>query len=327
MPVRKHGNGWEVRVQHAGRRFSRTVGNRKDAQELERTVRSRLNDSALGRTPRYTLEEALTRWLTHEAASLKSLENLKDKLRTIYKEVQGRSLSDVVDVAEQVKAKGLAKGLKPATINRRLAILRRVARLAFRTWEPAWLDRDLGAKIKLLPGEEPRYEQASPETVKALIKAAGERAGAAIEFAALTGLRRGELLALKPENVSGGAIVLTHTKTGRPRTVPLAEGLTVDRFPWGITEQELRVGFEAARKAIGRPDLQFRDLRRTFGSWIIQRTQNLKLAQDLLGHTTQAITARHYAHMLDDNKRDAVNTLPRFSRGRRGAGKTRKKAA
>jgi integrase len=66
--------------------------------------------------------------------------------------------------------------------------------------------------------------------------------------------------------------------------------------------------------------LQFRDLRRTCGSWIVQRTRSLKAAQDLLGHTSIAITAKHYAHLLDEHLVDAVRTLPRLAglaRGRR----------
>ncbi len=315
MPIRKHGRGWEVRVQHAGRRFSKTVGRRQDAFTLERTVRERLNDRQLGRTPRYTLEEAVTNWLTGEAKSLRSYDNLLDKVRVMLPHISGRELADVVDVADKVKRAGLAAGLQPATINRRLAVLRRVANLAHRVWEPAWLERDLGSRIKLLPGEEPRYVQATPEQVEKLIRKAGKRAGAAIEWFALTGLRPIEFRAVQPESFQGRAIVLTRSKSGRPRIVPLPHGLEPSAFPFGITESEMRRGFEAARAAAGMPWLQLRDLRRTFGSWIVQRTKSLKAAQDLLGHSTPTITAKHYAHLLEGHLREAVDTLPRLRAG------------
>lgn len=254
---------------------------------------------------------------------LKSAENLKDKVRVIYPYCQGKQLTDVVSVAEAVRTAGIKAKLKPATINRRLAILRRVAKLAFRQWD--WLDTDLGARIALLPGEQPRYVQASPEEAKRLLEASEGRGRQAILWACMTGLRKSELRSLTQENFQNGAIVLTKGKTDRPRTVPL-QGLKQEDFPFGLTETEIDNAFEAAREAIGRPDLQFRDLRRTFGSWIVQRTKSLRAAQELLGHTTPTITARHYAHLLGDDLRDAVRTLPNLAGQARGRQKRRKVA-
>jgi len=318
MPVRKHGDGFQARIQAGGQRFGATFATKKDAQEWERRTRARLADHAVGRTPQYTLDEALTRWLTNEATALSSYQNTKDKVRAILPATDGRLLVDVVGAADEVKRKGIAAGLRPATINRRLAILKRVAKLAYTRWTPPWLDQDLGARIALLPGEEPRYVQATPTEVRALMLACPPRIAAYVEFAALTGFRRGELFQLTPDHFRGKAIVFTKsTKGGKPRVVPLPPGLTSRKFPFGMTENELRKGFEAARDKAGLAHIQFRDLRRTFGSWIVQRTKSLKAAQDLLGHTSSQITSRHYAHLLEGNLREAVETLPNL-RARRG---------
>jgi integrase len=329
MPIRRHGKGWEVRVQHGGRRFSKTVATRSDALAVEGRIRQRINDRRAGRTPSYTVEEAVRRWLEGDATLLRSHANLVNKFRVISPHIKGRLLEEIADVAEDVKVSGLAEGLKPATINRRLALLRRVARLAQRQWD--WLERDVAAKIRLLPGEEPRQAQATPAQIKALMTAAAPRTRQAIVWAVLTGLRKGEVQRVKPESFQRGALVLTETKTGRPRVVPLAPGLRPAEFPFGLTDNELARDFRAARAAAGLPWLQFRDLRRTCGSWIVQRTKSLKAAQDLLGHTSIAITARHYAHLLDEHVREAVNTLPRLAtgqaRGRRVVRKKRTTAA
>ena len=322
MPVRKHGHSFQARIQIGGQRFIETFATKKDAAEWERLQRSRVTDHQVGRTPDYTLNEALTRWLTNEAAQLESYENLKDKVRTMLTHTANRLLADVVGAADAVKLAGIAQGLMPATINRRLAILRRVAKLAFSTWEPAWLDRDLGAKIKLLPGEQPRFVQATPVQVRALMLACPPRVAAYIEFAALTGFRRGELFQLTPSHFVGRTIVFTKsTKGGKPRIIPLPPGLSAKTFPFSMGENELRMGFEAAREKAGLQHIQFRDLRRTFGSWIVQRTKSLKAAQDLLGHTSSQITSRHYAHLLQGDLREAVDTLPSL-RAKRGPRKT-----
>jgi integrase len=321
MPIRRHGKGWEVRVQHGGRRLTRTVASRSDALFLEGRWQQQVNDRRAGRPASHSIEEALHRWLTGEAKALRSHKNLLDKTRLLYPFAKGRGMHELADVAEEVKAAGLDAGLKPATINRRLAILRRVGKLAFKRW--GWLEVDLGARVGLLPGEEERKVQATPAQVQALMAACEPLIRKAVVWAALTGMRKGELLGVEPHLFTGRRLRLTETKTTRPRVIPLAPGLVAKDFPFGITDEEVTRGFLAARERAGMPWLQFRDLRRTCGSWIVQRTRSLKAAQDLLGHSTMTITARHYAHLLDEHVADAVQSLPRLAGQPRG----RKKAA
>lgn len=324
MPIRKHGRGWEVRVQHAGQRISRSFRSRPDAADFERNVKNRIADSRAGRAPTYTLEEAVQRWLTGEAKSLQSYRNLVNKVRAIFPHLQGLDLEGVGEAAERVRQAAIRDGLRPATVNRRLAILRRVARLAHRKW--GWTDSDFAARVALLPGEEARHVQATPEQVDTLLARAAPATRKAIIWAALTGLRQGELRRVEPHHFKGRSLAVYRSKTNRPRMVPLAPSLEPRDFPYGLTDRDVTWAFREARKAAGMPWLQFRDLRRTCGSWIVQRTRSLKAAQDILGHTSIAITAKHYAHLLDEHLQEAVKTLPSFAGMARGRQK-RKKAA
>lgn len=324
MPIRRHGRGFEVRVQHVGRRISRTFGSYRDAQDFERRHRNRIADHRVGRTAQYSLEEAIERWLYGEAKLLRSHRHLENMVRVMLPHITGRKLTEIPEAAEAIKEAGIREGLKPHTINRRLAILRRVGRIAKRRWK--WLDQDVAGELEFLPGEEPRYVQATQAQAEKLLAAARGRTREAIRWAVLTGLRQGELRTLAPHHFQGGAIVITKNKTGKPRRVPLAAGLRAEDFPYGLTDNEVARGFREARKRAGMPWLQFKDLRRTFGSWIVQRTRSLKAAQDLLGHATPTITAIHYAHLLEGNLREAVDTLPNLAGMTRGQNR-RKKAA
>lgn len=309
MPIRKHGAGWEARIRSVSPEISRTFSRYRDAAEFERRTRQRIEDRRVGRLPAYSLEEGIDRWLGGEAKALRSFENLQNKVRAIYPQIRGRRLDEVADAAEAIIKAGLEAGLEVATINRRLAVVRRVARLAHRKWK--WLEHDEAGRIQLLPGEEPRYVQATPEQAAKLLRAAKGRTRAAIVWAAGTGLRKSELQRVEPHHFQGDALeVLRKTKTGKPRRVPLQAGLRAQDFPYGLTDSECEKGYREARERAGMPWLQFRDLRRTFGSWIVQRTRSLKAAQDLLGHATIAITAAHYAHLLEGDLREAVDTLP-----------------
>jgi len=324
MPIRRHGKSWEVRIRSVQPEVSKSFRSYRDAAEFERRARQRLEDHRVGRTPAYSLEEAVDRWLGNEAKSLRSFRNLQNKVRAIYPHIRGKTLAQAPEAAKAVTDSGLASGLRPATINRRLAILRRVARLAHRRWD--WVDRDIAARISLLPGEEPRYVQATPEQAEKLLRAAKGKTRQAILWASLTGLRSGELLSVERHHFQGDSLVITKSKTSKPRSVPLQRDLSASEFPWGLTAEDVQKRFREARSKAGMPWLQFRDLRRTFGSWIVQKTRSLKAAQELLGHTTIAITAKHYAHLLEEDRRKAIRTLPNLAGTQRGRDRKKKVA-
>jgi integrase len=316
MPIRKHGNGWEVRIQHGGRRLSKTVATRSDAQHLEAVWRQRLNDTKAGRAPSYGLEEALHRWLTGEALALKSYEDLKSKVALMYDACKGRHLDEIVAAADQVKADGLKAGLLPATINRRLAILKRVAKLAYKRWE--WLENDLGAKIQLLPGERKRSEYVTVEQGKRLMAASSGKMRELIRWACLTGLRRGELLSLEPSSFRGREIILHdwQTKSGKARVVPLPPELDPKRFPFGMNYNTFDKHWKQARRRARIAHIRFHDLRRSYGTWLHQQGADLAAIRDLYGHSTIAQTSTYLGVSSTDLKR-AVSRLPGLTRGKK----------
>jgi integrase len=308
MPARKRGDVWYARFQIGGVKFDRAAGPRKgDATALEEKLRKEATDRRVGRATDHTIDEAIARWITGEAKALDSYADILAKLEHIKAFTAGRRLDEAMDVSEEIKAKFLADGLSPTTINRRLACLRRACRLAAK-WK--WVAAP--PIITMLPGEKARKVMLSEVQFEKLALAAEPgQIRDAITLAAFTGLREGELLRLQPHHLVGRALVLDETKTGRQRSIPLADRALpiARRLPLGLTYNDLRKGFEAARTAAGMGHVQFRDLRRTFGSWIVQRTGNLKAAQDLLGHTTPVITAKHYAHLLVGHLEAAIDTL------------------
>jgi hypothetical protein len=169
MPVRKRGDRWYVRIQLGGQRIERSLGptaTKADALDYEARLRRDAVAGKLQRNPARTIDAALLRWLEGEAAQLKSYDNLLSKVRAIEPFAAGKSLAAIVLVAEEIKAAGIKAELSPATINRRLAILRRVANLAHDQW--GWLDQPLGQRIKLLKGETTRHIYLTPDQVDLL---------------------------------------------------------------------------------------------------------------------------------------------------------------
>jgi integrase len=166
----------------------------------------------------------------------------------------------------------------------------------------------------------------SPEEVWALVRAAESEQDAAVFLtAAFTGLRMGELLALRWRDVDFvGNVVrvrgsyylgqLTTPKSGKVRAVPLAPTVATalaplsQRVDWvgdddlvfvGIAGgyldgSALRRRYKAALAAAGLRSLRFHDLRHTFGTRMIAKA-DIRRVQEWMGHA-DVQTTMHYLH-------------------------------
>ncbi len=173
----------------------------------------------------------------------------------------------------------------------------------------------------------------SPEEVWALVRAsASEQDGALFLTAAFTGLRMGELLALRWRDVdfAGSTIrvrasyagaALTTPKSGKVRAVPLAPDVASVLAQLGRREHwvgdddlvfvglaggyldgsALRRRFKAALADAGLRPLRFHDLRHTFGTRMIAKA-DIRRVQEWMGHADIQTTMRylHYTPRSED---------------------------
>jgi integrase len=144
-----------------------------------------------------------------------------------------------------------------------------------------------------------------------------------------TGMRRGEILTLRWNQVRNGFIYLEKTKTKNRREIPInadfSEVLDQIRrehvkreknfptdeyvFLYGSRHiKRLDRAFQGALKNAQIEDFRFHDLRHCFASHLVMRGASLKEVQELLGHKTMTMTLR-YAHLSQENKKKAVNLL------------------
>jgi integrase len=313
MSVYKRGDIYWVEFQINGRQIRRSAGtiSKREAQACERRMREQAASDAkaieLGIPLKRTFGQALEKWLTSGAPK-----SMYSHIRMVADHLEPVLLSRTVPAAAEMKQAMLAAKLSPQTINRRLAVVRRVLNLAYKEWD--WLREPLGQKIQMLSesGFE-RHVYLSRDEVTRLVKAMKRALAQRISLlAAYTGLRRGELLKLQPSNWRSPDIVLTaNTKSGKPRTVPLIAELhpLMDELPFQITEWHLREDFEHARAQEGLEHVRFHDLRHTFASWIIEDPKNsMKVLSELLGHSSIIVTNR-YAHLRTGALADAIASL------------------
>lgn len=200
-----------------------------------------------------------------------------------------------------------AEGLSAATINRRLAFVRRLLSLCYRRW--GWLDQPLHQRVQMVPERGARHVYLTPDQVEAL---AGhcDHAKDAVLLAAYTGIRRGQLLNLTAENRVGNFIRLgTEGKTGKPQVIPLHPRVQHVQLPLRVTDWTLKHEWNRARQETGLTHVHFHDLRHTIASWLIHSGSDLMVVKDFLGHSSVAVTQR-YIHLLTEHLQTAVSRLP-----------------
>ena len=160
-----------------------------------------------------------------------------------------------------------------------------------------------------------------------------------------TGLRRGELLGLKWEDIDldrgnlrvkrqiariDGEIVEAPLKTKNAyRTLPLAED-TVDVLqqqkkkvgssPWvfpsptggPISPDSVLHMLHRVLKRAGLPRVRFHDLRHTFATMALQNGVDIKTVSSMLGHYDAGFTLRTYTHATRQKQDEAAATMGAF---------------
>ena len=324
---------WGYTLQVKGQQERKFSGEwTREAAEQALAARTLQLDAEDPRAPR-TLAQVAQEYLNYKRAKgKKSLENDTTFIAR-FKDFFGAETPIAEVTAQQVarydshrltQTSRLKRLLSPASVNRELATLRHLLRLA-----EEWGYIAKAPRIRLGREPEGRLRFLSEAEAARLLGACAESKSpylkAIVTTALHTGARRGEILGLTWERVdfARGVLLLDRTKSGRRREVPMnravydalsalpaepREGLLFHRggAAWGA----IRTAFETACTRAKVDAFRFHDLRHTCASWLIMRGRSLKEVQELLGHQTFAMTLR-YAHLSPDRLRDAVASLDR----------------
>ncbi|MFA5393318.1 MAG: site-specific integrase [Candidatus Ratteibacteria bacterium] len=224
---------------------------------------------------------------------------------------------------EEYKRKRIEEGKALATVNKEISVLRNILNTAVE-WGKL---RIAPPKIKLLKENNQRIRYLGKGEEILLLGACPEFLKPIIEIALNTGMRRGEILGLKWQDIDFDQknITLSDTKNGERRQVPMNSTVvdilsSTKRIPESdyvfpgnnlgthISKSYISHKFKSIVKQADIENFKFHDLRHTFASRLVMRGVNLKAVQELLGHKTFNMTLR-YAHLSPDHKKTAVELL------------------
>ena len=225
-------------------------------------------------------------------------------------------------------------GASPGTINKEIGLMS-----AALNWARKELEWEVPNPFQARRLKEPagRNRWLSQAEASLLIQAAerARRSPHLADFIRLglnTGMRPGELLKLTWARVDleMGLIYLDadDQKNGKLGSVPLnreAQAVMDARNRWrmnfcpqsdwafcdrqGRRIASIKKGFRSAVERAGLNNVHPHDLRRTCGSWLVQRGVDIRTVSELLRHSDVRITAQVYAHLSPANLKNTAEVL------------------
>jgi integrase len=335
QPKTENRRAWGIRYSVNGGKVTREiVAETKDGAQAELDKkREDYQRRMLGVSEGKTLKDLAPLFLAHKTNQGRAMEPITVRVKSNLLPFFGALALEDIDgeAIDGYTRQRKAGGVENSTVNRDLAVLRHMLRLAVRKWR--WLRQE--PYLELLPENGPRELELSEAEEGKLLPVCSAPLQALILAALYTGMRQGELLSLTWAQVdlSGRVIDFPPTKRGRRRLMPIAEPLyyVLARMR---ADQQSKGGADPTKRVFLRPSgrpwtkwaveaqlktaltvakiekaLVFHDLRRSFASRLKRRGVHETEIQRLLGHKSLQMTDR-YITVEVEQMRAAVSVLP-----------------
>lgn len=306
-----------IRVQESTKTTSRA-----EAEEYEEKRRREIRQQVLlGKKPRKTWPQAEYRWLT-EMEEKRSLQFDIKHFEWLEPHLKNFHLDEITkNVIEDIAIKKESEGVKPATVNRMLALIRAVLNKAYKQWD--WLDsvpfvnmrKENNARIRWLTREE----------ANKLLNELPTHLNQLVRFSLATGLRQQNVLKLKWESIdlfrSHLVINADDNKTKKFLGIPLNNDALqvlnevkgnhseyVFTYKGEPINQCNTKAWKKALKRSGIKDFRWHDLRHTWASWHVQNGTSLQELCELGGWHNITMVLR-YAHLSARHLKNAAHRI------------------
>ena len=333
MSLYQRGKSWYYDFQHHGERYTGSIGNvsktvakEEFARKKAEVIEGRLNPNKARKSPTFRqFSEDYLDWARTNKKPTTVLRN-QMAINALMPSLGTKNLNAITPWSiEQFKKTRRDAGTQPGTINTELAALKAMLRKA-REWGRMTNSPESG--VKKLPSPEHRTRFLSEEEEALLLPACPPALRRICQAGILSGLRRIELVSLRPEDVDLERKTLrvesVYSKTGKGRTVPLGPRLQavlktalsiraeapvvfVTKAGKAWTVDAFTVALQYYSKRVIDP-IGPHVLRHTFASRLVMAGVDIRTVQELMGHADITMTMR-YAHLSPDHKRGAMEAM------------------
>lgn len=316
--IRKRGTRFQVQVRRNGQAISKSFLKLSDANEWARTMevaadRQELPDrlalraetDSLARTSLKQLIERYRDTVSPRHRGGRTEQIVLNAFLREYPKLCGKALAGLTTKDFASYRDDRLKAVSSATVRRQLVPLRHMFKIARIEWGYGNLVNPLAElSLKDSKPRERRLRQGEQEKLlEAADRLRSPMLGRVIVFALETGMRRGEILAIRQQDIdwSEPSLLIPETKNGHSRTIPLSPGaialLTPSSAekPFPMTAVALRLAWERLTKRVGIEDLHFHDLRHEAISRLFEKGLSVPEVALISGHKDYRQLAR-YTH-------------------------------
>ncbi len=334
----KHGDvTYYIRYQFQGTDIKESVGRKSRGFTrvmVNEALKSRLGDIAKGY---FSLEKArkpvpfsmlLKQYEEYARTNWRDYNKQKYFLEALGKHFGDTPLSQITSWHIEKWKSDLRKTLKPNSVNRHMTIIKHMFKKGIE-WGLVKTNPTIG--IKRFPEPESKTRYLDEDELERLLLACKEQKRQPwllplVTLGVHTGMRRGELLGLRWDNVNldRGLITLQQSKTLKIKAIPINESarealIWLDKHRYGdhvfMYHWQKPIGKANVQKSIDRvcskagiDDFTFHGTRHTFGSHLVMAGVDLATVSKLMGHTKINMTMR-YAHLAPKHEAEAVAKL------------------
>ena len=315
--IRKRRDKYEVQIRRSGlQSISRTFHALKDARSWARHMEMEADRRDLPTDPKTLRQVSLGELVTRYRDTISSTKRSHDRewfmLGTLLAHpISRRRLSELTAAHFAAYRDERLRDVRPASVKRELAPVRHMFEIARNEWGLPIRDNPL-AKLQLSGVDQRRERRLRPGELDKIIKAAQSCRNKLIRpiilFALATGMRRGEILAVRQQNIdlTARSLLISETKNGYSRIIPLSNeaiallhdyvGEGQDRvFP--VTANAFRLAWERVRTRAKIDDLRFHDLRHEAISKYFEMGLTTPEVALISGHRDMRMLFR-YSHAL-----------------------------
>ncbi len=334
LEMYKRSGVWWTCIRHNGRKIQKSLEttDKKLAQAIESKIRTEIVEETyfeklVGRNK--TFKDMMEKFMAEHAPTVS--ENTQRSYTTSLKFLMpffgdSNLISISPKMISRYKVSRKGDGVKPATINRELAMLSKAFSLAVKEWE--WLKDNPVSRVSKENENNARDRWLSKDEEKRLLDNSPEWIKQIIIFSLNTGLRLGELTGLEWSrvNIFNKTILIDNSKNGEQRTVPLNKSalsvlekkfmvkslkndyVFINRYGGKINPNSLGDAFRKILRKVKITNFRLRDLRHSFATRLTQADVDLYKISKLLGHKDIKMTQR-YAHHCPNSLKSALEVL------------------
>ena len=347
----KNGYRWRVRWwDEDEKQVSKTFDRQTLAKDFMVKLENDMREGFYTAPTSMRVKEYLNQWIKSYASSISpnTARGYQVNINHICKYIGSKQLQRLMPMDIENAYKELSQTLNGTSL---LYIHRTISRAFKQAEKQKLITRNIFNLVETpKKSKESKSSFIHPDDLSKYLKAfEGDYLYPAVCLAVFAGLRRGEILGLQWNDIKNGNLIIRNNmsydglrppKNGKTRIVPISAPIAKilkEQKDWQRENKEkmwskyfrsdfiitrkdgtlidpklLSRRFGEVQKRNQLESVRFHDLRHTAASLMILEGVPLKTVSDILGHSSISITADIYGHVLEEQKRNAVNKLERY---------------